>query len=354
MWNAPSRRLARPWLLALRLLMLLLSPGAGADWKLEYSAPTPLFLDRSYLFVSPNRIHRVGDPESPERLLFEGQIAPNLFFPQLHTGGLKAPHGEWFLSAVFTPYIRLRLLDLESRPVIPPSYIPKLTFQVAHLRRLKEAEGRAHNGRGLVLAANFILGHHSNGQNGCFFANQTGVDPHCEPKEGEPPLNEVTGSFSTNFLRGELHGQYAFSVDPRLDNAWLVGGGSFLEFNVSLGPGGITDEQRRVYGDGNAGFNARVERIWKQHRFRGEVALSMPFGEMPGQRATVSAEVAAHPYWGAGFGVFARYLHGQDYYNILFLEKVSLWHFGLVFEVSPAARLRLEGVEEDCDQAEPR
>lgn len=354
MWKAPSRRLARPWLPALWLLMLLLASRAGADWKLEYSAPTPLFLDRSYIFVSPNRIHRVGDPHSPERLIFEAQIAPNLFFPQLHTGSLKNPSGEWFLSAIFTPYIRLRLVDLESRPVIPPSYIPKLTLQVAHLRRLKDLPGRARPGRGLVLAANLILGHHSNGQNGCFFSNQTGVDPHCEPEQGELPLNEVTGSFSTNFISGELHGQYAYSVDPRLDNAWLVGGGSFLELNVSAGPGGITDQQRRVYGDGHWGFNARAERIWKQHRFRGEAALSVPFGEKPHQRASVSVEVAAHPYWGAGFGVFARYFHGQDYYNILFLEKVSLWQFGLVFEVSPAARLRLEGVEENCEYAEPR
>ncbi|WP_342380626.1 hypothetical protein NVS55_13365 [Myxococcus stipitatus] len=353
MWNAPSRRLARPWLPALRLLLLLWAPGAGADWKLEYSAPTPLFLDRSYLFVSPNRIHRAGAPESPERLLFEGQLAPNLFFPQLHTGSRRSPSGEWFLSAVFNPLIRLRLLDLESRPVIPPSFIPKLTLQVAHLRRLKEVEGRARPGRGLVLAANFIVGHHSNGQRGCFFLNQTGEDPHCEPEDGEPPLNEVAGSFSTNFVRGELHGQYAFSVDPRLDNAWLVGGGSFLELNTSVGPGGITDEQRRVQGDGSWGLNARTERIWKQHRFRGEVLLSVPFGETPSQRATVSAEVAAHPYWGAGFGLFARYVHGQDYYNILFLEKVRLWQFGLVFEVSPAARLRLEE-EQDCDEAKPR
>ncbi|NTX55474.1 hypothetical protein [Myxococcus sp. CA039A] len=355
MGNAPGTRPSRTRapLPALVALLLVVATEAGADWRWEYSSPAPLFLDRSYVFGSPNRIRRQGDPDSPAPLLFEAQIAPNLFFPQLHNGHFRSKGGEWFLTAVLTPYIRLRMLNTDSNPVIPPSYVPKITLQVAHLRVLPGSRGKDGPGRGLALAANLTVGHYSNGQEGCFFANQEGTDPECTPAQGELPLNELTGSFSTNFLRGELHARTAFAVEPDLDSAWLVGGGSFLELNTTIGPGGITEEQRRVYGDGNWGVSLLGERIWKQHRFRLECALSAPFGETPHRRATVSAEVAALPYWGAGFGLFARYVYGQDSYNILFLERANFWQFGLVFELSPGARLKAEDAETDADKRRP-
>ncbi|MBZ4400808.1 hypothetical protein OWM54_06880 [Myxococcus sp. MISCRS1] len=337
----------------LALALLFAAGGARADWKVEYNTPAPLFLDRSYIFGSPNRIRRQGDPDSPAPLLFEAQLAPNLFLPQLHTGRFRSEHGEWFLTAVLTPYIRLRMLNTDSSPVIPPSYVPKITLQVAHLRVLPGSLAEDRPMRGLALAANLTVGHYSNGQDGCFFANQEGTDPDCAPAQGELPLNELTGSFSTNFVRGELHARVAFGVDPDLDSAWLVGGGSFLELNTAIGSGGITEDQRRVYGKGNWGVSALGERIWHQHRFRLEGTVSAPFGETPHRRATVSGALAALPYWGAGFGVFTRYVYGQDSYNILFLERLSQWQFGLVFELSPGARLKAEEAPGDTGTRRP-
>jgi hypothetical protein len=56
---------------------------------------------------------------------------------------------------------------------------------------------------------------------------------------------------------------------------------------------------------------------------------------MPPLRSTVIAETAVMPGWAGGFGFFARYVTGQDYYNVLFQERVHLWLFGVVFELGP-------------------
>ncbi|MFB1480480.1 hypothetical protein [Corallococcus sp. RDP092CA] len=310
-------------------------------WYVDYDLQTQLFLDRTYLFVSPSRIHRQGDPESPLPLLFEGQFAPNLFLPQLRRGDFKEDGRETLFSLVFTPNIRLRVLNTESNPILPPSYMPKLTLQAAHLRLLHGPDKRGPP-RSLALGLNVIVGHYSNGEDGCFFANQTGTDPNCEPAGGTLPLNEITGSFSTNLLRFELHSQLGFAVDPHRSSAWLVGANAFFELNSSIGPGGMSPQQREVYGDGHWGLGLVGLRTLNGHRFRLEGAFSRPFGETPHQRATLSVEAAANPRWASGFGVFARYVRGQDYYNILFLERISLWQFGLVFELNPGPRLKTD------------
>ncbi|WP_426751194.1 hypothetical protein [Myxococcus sp. Y35] len=307
---------------------------------MEYDAPVPLFLDRSYILDSPNRIHREGAPDSSEKLIFEAQVAPNLFLPQLHTGDFTQPGGEYFLSLIITPAVQLRIVDTASDPVIPPSFIAKLTFQVAHLRPLAKPRREGAAVRSLALALNVIAAHYSNGESGCFYGNQTRVDSRCTPSEGQLPLNEVTGSFTTNLFRMELHTRLAFDVKPDLRSAWIVGGFAAIELNTSVGPGRITRSQRIVYGDGQWAAGLMGQRTWNDHRFPLEASLSNPFGETPARRATLKVELGAYPRWGAGFGVFARYVKGQDYYNILFLEPVALWQFGLAFELNPGARLR--------------
>jgi hypothetical protein len=312
--------------------------GALAEW--EYRSPINLFLDHSYLVFSPNRIKVNGDPHSPAYLIFEAQIAPNLYFPQWHTGDDNTQH---VVSAVVTPLIRLRMLSEPSSPVIPPSYMPKLTLQYLFLKRwnVENEPVRFHN---IGIGTNLILGHYSNGQTGCFFANQTGTDPNCVPAQGQLPLNEVSGSFSTNYIRGELHGQFGFDVDQDRRSAWVIGGSIALEVNTALGPGGISDDQRRVYGRGHIGLETTLERYWSGSREPREpgnlgrlsVALSIPYGEAPTQEPTVSVEAAYIPLWFLnGFGGFVRYVNGQDYYNMLFLEHVSLFQFGVTFELGP-------------------
>lgn len=312
-------------------------PSTALAFRFEFATPTNLFLDPSYVGFSPSRIKINGDPSSPAGLIFEAQVAPNLFFPQAHFGDVERPAGEYVISLVLTPEIRLRMLNEQSSPVIPPSFMPKLTLQFLHLRELG-GEGDRH--KAMAAGLHFILGHHSNGQSGCFFANQTGTDPDCTP-EGHPPLNEESGSFSTNYFRTELHGRFVFNADRYLEEAWVVGGSVGLETNLKGGPGGISDEQRTLYGKGHLILSGSLERLWSGHRARATLSSSIPYGETPPLRSTVIAETAVMPAWAGGFGVFARYVTGQDYYNILFQERVHLWLFGVIFELGPGVRIPL-------------
>ncbi len=324
--------------LALLLVLLGVAPDAHAGSRFEFDAPFNVALDRSYVFGSPSRIRREGDPE-PSRLIFEAQVAPNLFFPQLHLGEVAPGVGEYILSAILTPNIRMRMLAQESSPVIPPSFMPKLTLQAARLWVPRTEDKTAPRAIRVALL-NVILGHYSNGQTGCFYANQTRDASGCTPTQGHLPLNETSGDFSTNFLRLESHVRFLQHFDARSRSAWAFGGSAFLELNASAAFGGITPEMREVYGDGHFGAGALVERIWFEHRFRVEGQFSRPYGESPRQPWTLSVEAAALPRWGAGFGGFVRYVRGQDYYNSLFLQHVGLVQLGLLFELGPGLRAR--------------
>jgi hypothetical protein len=211
--------------------------------------------------------------------------------------------------------------------------MPRATLQVIHLLPLAAEQGAVRTS--VALGLNFILGHYSNGQTGCFYENQTGADPDCTPEPGALPINERSGSFSTNYLRAELHGLFGFGIDSASRNAWVVLGALGFEVNSAAGPGGITQDQRRVYGDGHLWARAGAERVWLGHRVRLTGAISTPYGESPRQRATTTVELSMLPRWGGGFGGLLRWVHGQDDYNILFMEPVNLWQFGVVFELGP-------------------
>src|SRR5581483_6731340 len=323
--------------LLLVLISFALSPAAALAFRFEFASPTNLFLDPSYIGFSPSKVKINGDPSSPAGLIFETQVAPNLFFPQAHFGEAEKPAGEYVISLVVTPEIRLRMLNEQSSPVIPPSFMPKLTLQFLHLR---EMDGEDDRHKAIAAGLHLILGHYSNGQSGCFFANQTGTDPVCAP-EGHLPLNEESGSFSTNYFRTELHGRFVFNADRYFEEAWVVQGSVGLEMNLRGGPGGISEEQRTLYGKGHVILSGSLQRLWSGHRARATLSSSIPYGETPPLRSTVVAEAAIMPSWSGGFGAFARYVTGQDYYNILFEERVHLWLIGVIFELGPGFRIPL-------------
>lgn len=309
---------------------------ARADARFEFESPVNLFNDRSFVVWTPNRINIRGDPQSPVHLIFEGQLAPNLFAPQLHIGNIRDPSGALVISAVVTPMIRLRMLSEKSSPIIPPSFMPKLTLQLIHLRPLAMPAGALHTA--MAVGLNLIVGHYSNGETGCFYAGQSGSDPDCTPQPGHLPLNERTGSFSTNYLRTELHGLLGLDVDAESRSAWVLLGGLGVEVNSSIGPGGMTEDQRPIYGDGHLWARAGAQRNWSGHRLQLSAAVSKPFGESPNQGATTTVELSMVPRWAGGFGGLIRWVHGQDDYNILFLEHANLWQFGIVFELGPGLR----------------
>lgn len=321
---------------AIAAVLAAVVPPARAETRFELDSPVNLFNERSFLVWTPNRITIRGDPQSPVHLLFEARIAPNLFAPQLHVGDVRDRSGAWIISAILTPMIQLRALDEKSSPVAPPSFLPQLTLQLLHLRALARRGDALRTVLGLGL--NLIVGHYSNGQSGCFYEGQSGSDPDCTPQPGTLPVNERSGSFSTNFVRAELHGLLGLDLDAKAASAWVLLGGVGVEVNSSVGPGGITADQRPVYGDGHVLVRGGAERDWAGHRLRLSAAASRPFGESPRQGATSTVELSMVPRWAGGFGALVRWVHGQDDYNILFLEHANLWQFGILFELGPGLR----------------
>ena len=316
--------------------MIVTWPLTSQAWNWEFDKPINLFLDHSYIAFSPDPVKINGDPHSPAGLLFESQIAPNFFLPNYRDGEIDTPSGEYVISAVLTPLIQLRMLNEQSSPVIPPSFKPKVTFQFLRMKQWTVNDGEEY--RFSAVGTNIIVGHYSNGAADCFFANQTGTDPNCVPAHGQLPLNEVSGSFSTNYGRIELLGRYLFDGNPVKQTAWIVGGSAQLERNSDFGPGGISSDQSHVYGKGHFGFGATGERFLSGNRWLASVALSFPYSETPRQEPTVTVEATLIPRVLSGFGFFARYVNGQDYYNILFLEHVVLLQFGISFQLGPGFR----------------
>ena len=105
-------------------------------------------------------------------------------------------HVAWQYYA--TMVLRLRMMRTTSVPILPPSFMPKVTFQ--RLSFKKDTATTA-----TMRAANVVVfGHHSNGQTGCPFVGQVRRkdDGEClEIPSGTPTggVNVITGNFSTHY-----------------------------------------------------------------------------------------------------------------------------------------------------------
>lgn len=113
-----------------------------------------------------------------------------------------------------TPMYRVRIWKERSAPVRVPSFMPKATFfQDRVARRAAGEQWGEELGRSKPIVINTFsvtYGHHSNGQDGCLFADANGVGFPVEP-EGSCPenpdpatirINRLNGSFSTNYVEG--------------------------------------------------------------------------------------------------------------------------------------------------------
>ena len=105
-------------------------------------------------------------------------------------------HSEWQVYG--TVLLKLRMMGSTSRPVLPPSFMPKVTIQRIGFK--KEAPWSA-----TMHVTNVVAGHHSNGQTNCPFRGQPrGSDGECVMiPVGAPTrdVNAATGSFSTHYIQ---------------------------------------------------------------------------------------------------------------------------------------------------------
>jgi hypothetical protein len=308
--------------------------------------------DGSYVFQ-----HTDGD------LVFEAQIAPDIrivdSFGRAMEHVLDTGRRRVFAYSVFGTFLtRLRMFNEASNPVRTPSYMPKATVQLAWLRNLSAADPQdapvefLQGPIELWLINTIPFGHHSNGQNGCLFLDQTRIDGDCQPETpastGPEDVNRENGSFSTNYLRVGLEYRrlYPDGDDPVDTRAvtrreWGVSGSVELHPSGYLG-GSISDTLRPLYGPTRFQINADVaagnwrfpvpllDRI-NCGRAWAEASVLFITGAAPSVDHVASAEAACLPDRWGGAGVFVRYYRGQDYYNAGFLENIQRLQFGLTF-----------------------
>lgn len=305
--------------------------------------PHPYLLERSMLFPFQ------------QDLILEAQVAPHLYFYDgLTREGVRLKGGNAVAVSV-TPMFKVRIRNEPSSPVQTLSFMPKLNFQYFRLPR-KPADVPWPDGF-WMKGALFVWGHHSNGQTQCIY-DPTKLDgaPDCKgpPDPADVQINYPNGSFSTNYLRFSL-----FLTKMRLGKLAPVAGRADLMQKVAyakttiaanlevnppgLPPGGSLDEPARsLYGPTRVGL--LVEHEQRTSRRRGFLAggyrltgIAEFIDKTPdagSSRWRFTAETAFEPDWFRSGGFVARYIYGQDYYNLQFTRNISWFQFGLIFSAS--------------------
>lgn len=338
-----TQRPLRFVLAALALVAALAPPAAGQDspFMLNLGGRPVIRPDSTYFF---NHVPRSD-------LVFEGQIAPRIIIldsiadaaGRVLSGGA---HWGWQLST--TPLVRLRMFDETSSPVRTPSYMPKGNVQFVRMRNLsradKDDEAELYKGPVEMWLIDAIpFGHHSNGQNGCLFTQQSrDAEDECVNVAGTSPLtiNKTDGSFSTNYIElGIFYGRMHLTSRPdapeyATDREWRAGGGVELNPRGFLG-GGIDDELIDLYGPTRLFVESMAARrdFLRCGRAEAQVRLQYIHNTPAGIPAMKTmAEVSCLPRRWGGTGLFVRFYRGQDYYNLGFAESISRLQFGFTLQ----------------------
>ena len=284
-------------------------------------------------------------------LVFEGQIAPRIIIIDTiadAAGRVLGGGPQWGWQISTTPMVKLRMFDEASSPVRTPSYMPKGTIQVARMRNLSRAgaDDESLRYRGPVEMWLFDIipfGHHSNGQNGCLFLEQSrNSDGECVNTAGTPAVtvNRNDGSFSTNYVEaGAFYGRmHLASLEDAPEYAtaweWRAGGGIQLNPSGFLG-GGIDDELKDLYGQTRLfveGMTARRDLGWcgrAESQLQVHYIHDTPAG-LPALKTILEATCLPRA-WG-GTGLFVRFYRGQDYYNLGFDQSITRLQFGFTLQ----------------------
>ncbi len=316
--------------------------------------------------------------------VLEANIFPHLIFRQTYTDVLEVETQasrkaddikEFAYSISGTPGVRIRMLTSESLPVRTPTFTPRMTFQGLWARGLKEkvrgamaaerpsvsqpegapGDPQAQMSRAPEVVAlsrlatiglyesHVRVAHYSNGQEGCLGLDQIRVGSDqsgCSPAEVDltrDTINRKNGSFSTNFVavgvnysRNTLNG----TTDPA-DSAehwsaykeWRLG----LELERHFANSRIRDYYSQWRLNGTAGF------AWKNlafcdRRFDVSATGTAGLGARDGiSNNSIAIQATCFPVNRGGWGFFARYALGQDYYNVQMFETINRLQFGLTY-----------------------
>ena len=274
-----------------------------------------------------------------------------------------------------TPAVRIRMLRDVSAPVRTPSYMPRVNAQFLWTRGLRDCAssspkaecrpvsaradlGSATSGESVQVArallalprvsiweAHAILGHHSNGQDGCLTEGQTRQPPEtgdCVPAAvpTAETINRRDGSFSTNYIRvGVNYSRNTMQADLQATREARVR----VEFEYH--PRAWVDSNIvDIYGRGRLMFGGAyaVKNIrFCSRRLEGSAGAIWNPGVVDTVRSlSGSLQVSCFPWDNGGWGLFARLYSGQDYYNVGFLDNITRIHIGATFNQTGFFRFR--------------
>lgn len=243
-----------------------------------------------------------------EPLIFEALISPYFL---LRT----SKDSRW--GATLSPAIMIRMYSEKSFPVRTPSYMPHITFYHQLSSRAVE------NVKYLFLN----IAHHSNGQDGEFFN-----------KDGS--YNVITGNFATNYL--ELGMFFNKNIVPFTNtNEYFQ---TSLEYHLDLGH---EEELRGRYSNLRWHNNLRIFRFpsYKSYKklildktpaIQTRIETTWMFGDFNNasffnikERLNFSFTIAYKPKFLSDVSLFANIYVGQDYYNMYFFRRISVFRIGL-------------------------
>jgi hypothetical protein len=317
------------------------------------------FLDATYVAFARSRRVDAWRPEgSSAATTFEADIVPNFVIRQNFFDVIGAEEGNrlrrgqsewrWAWSVVGVPMVKLRMfVNDPSAPVRTPSYMPKGTGQIF---LFKPRPNRVD-----LLAFQATLGHHSNGQDGCLFANQsTTASGECAPV---PPAdktyvepNRRDGSFSTNYLHIGARFRWVGLAEPSIEGERTSDRDATVGLDVEVNPteflggAGINAELKSRYGGTRWTVfgGGALKNVSLCYRLEGKASAKF----IPGHGESVPAVAGSFEgqclFRDTNWGVFVRYYLGQDYYNLAFQDNVRRIQVGATYSQEGFLRFRVK------------
>ncbi|UTW66319.1 hypothetical protein KFE94_16965 [bacterium SCSIO 12643] len=218
----------------------------------------------------------------------------------------------------FNMFLTLRMYNEFSSPIYPLNYQPGFNY----IKFFKP-------NKNTYSYLDFEIKHLSNGQSGTFYRPET------------DSFNLATGDFSTNYLSVKytrihkikdfrLFQTYGFRIDGGIPNSILS-----LESELKQSYGiyrlmadfqGISPSFSILKSDKQFLLIGRIENTY----ILGD--LSEYHSEQK-YRYSLKAKLSLYPAEGIRFGGFIQYYTGRDYYNVRFINNISVLSLGLTFNL---------------------
>ena len=269
------------------------------------------------MFREPSYITALGGFGNIEPLMFEADIVP-YYMLSLNK------NSRWGIE--LSPRIMRRMYNEDSYPVRTPSFMPRATFFY------KVREGNSHQ-QGFFTYLSWC--HHSNGQNGSFYNNDSVT------------INTQTGNFSTNMVETgvflshpdrkvpyavnyiKLSACYHYHQAPELRSIygrWRF----FSDFQSSVNLSKVL----RAFGrsaNNPVNHNAFLSQSIRVGWIGGDIAK---VGAIDAKRLIFRYTISFKPSFLNDVTLFAQYYYGQDYYNINFSRTLKVLRFGFAAKAS--------------------